>query len=32
MKLGDWAHDPRTRLDIVAGLTDGILNALTLAA
>jgi VIT1/CCC1 family predicted Fe2+/Mn2+ transporter len=28
----DWIRDSRNRLDIVAGLVDGILNALTLAA
>lgn len=27
-----WVTNPRNRLDIVAGLVDGILNALTLAA
>lgn len=32
MKLRRWLADPRTQLDIVAGLVDGILNALTLAA
>ncbi|HVY56876.1 MAG TPA: hypothetical protein VHA77_03410 [Xanthobacteraceae bacterium] len=32
MKLEDWIRDSRNRLDIVAGLIDGILNALTLAA
>jgi predicted membrane protein (TIGR00267 family) len=31
MKL-DWLSSPRHRLDVVAGLVDGILNALTLAA
>jgi hypothetical protein len=32
MKTMTWVRDPRNRLDIVAGLIDGILNALTLAA
>ena len=32
MKLQTWAQSPRTRLDITAGLVDGILNALTLAS
>lgn len=32
MKLRAWLGNPRTRLDVVAGLVDGILNALTLAA
>jgi VIT1/CCC1 family predicted Fe2+/Mn2+ transporter len=32
MKFDDWIRDPHNRLDIVAGLIDGILNALTLAA
>lgn len=32
MKLKAWLQDPRNRLDIVAGLIDGILNALTLAS
>jgi hypothetical protein len=32
MKFDDWIQDPRSRLDIVAGLVDGILNALTLAS
>lgn len=31
MKLADWLLSPRHRLDVVAGLVDGILNALTLA-
>jgi predicted membrane protein (TIGR00267 family) len=30
--IGAWLGDPRNRLDIVAGLIDGILTALTLAA
>lgn len=32
MRFGDWLRDSRNRLDIVAGLIDGILNALTLAS
>lgn len=32
MRLPAWATNPRNRLDIVAGLVDGVLNALTLAA
>ncbi len=32
MKVIDWLLSPRHRLDVVAGLIDGILNALTLAA
>lgn len=32
MSLRRWLADPRTKLDTVAGLVDGILNALTLAA
>lgn len=32
MNLRSWVTNPRNRLDIVAGLVDGILNALTLAA
>jgi hypothetical protein len=32
MTVRGWIEGPRTRLDIVAGLIDGILNALTLAA
>jgi hypothetical protein len=32
MTLRSWLESPRTRLDIVAGLVDGILNALILAA
>jgi hypothetical protein len=32
MKLDVWLRDPRNRLDIVAGLIDGILNALILAS
>jgi hypothetical protein len=32
MKSNAWLRDPRNRLDIVAGLIDGILNALTLAS
>lgn len=32
MKLQRWLRAPGTRLDIVAGLVDGILNALILAA
>lgn len=32
MTWPSWATNPRNRLDIVAGLVDGILNALTLAA
>jgi hypothetical protein len=32
MKFRRWLGDPRTRLDIAAGLVDGILNALILAA
>jgi hypothetical protein len=32
MTVRGWIESPRTRLDIVAGLIDGILNALTLAA
>lgn len=32
MILPSWLTNPRNRLDIVAGLVDGILNALTLAA
>lgn len=32
MMFDEWIRDARNRLDIVAGLIDGILNALTLAA
>lgn len=32
MTLRSWLESPRTRLDVVAGMVDGILNALTLAA
>jgi predicted membrane protein (TIGR00267 family) len=32
MRLPDWLVSSRTRLDVTAGLVDGILNALTLAA
>lgn len=32
MKLVRWLATPRSRLDVVAGFIDGILNALTLAA
>lgn len=32
MRLPRWLSGPRTRLDVAAGLVDGILNALTLAA
>lgn len=32
MKVIYWLQDPRHRLDIVAGLIDGVLNSLTLAA
>jgi VIT1/CCC1 family predicted Fe2+/Mn2+ transporter len=32
MIFDEWIRDARNRLDIVAGLIDGILNALTLAA
>ena len=32
MMFDEWIRDTRNRLDIVAGLIDGILNALTLAA
>lgn len=32
MKVFDFVRHPNNRLDIVAGLIDGILNALTLAA
>jgi VIT1/CCC1 family predicted Fe2+/Mn2+ transporter len=32
MKYRDWFASPRVRLDIVAGVVDGILTALTLAA
>lgn len=32
MKFAEWLLSPRHRLDVVAGLVDGILNALTLAA
>ncbi|WP_454887886.1 hypothetical protein [Sphingomonas oryzagri] len=32
MNLRSWVTSPRNRLDVVAGLVDGILNALTLAA
>lgn len=32
MKLRTWLAAPRTRLDIVAGIVDGILTALTLSA
>lgn len=32
MKLARWLRNPRNRLDIVAGLVDGVLNALILAA
>jgi hypothetical protein len=32
MRATTWIRDPRNRLDIVAGLIDGILNSLTLAA
>jgi predicted membrane protein (TIGR00267 family) len=32
MKLAKWFDSPRTRLDITAGMVDGILTALTLAA
>lgn len=32
MNFRNWLGSSRTRLDIVAGLVDGILNALTLAA
>lgn len=32
MKLSPWLQDSRHSLDIVAGLIDGILNSLTLAA
>jgi len=32
MTLRAWIAQPRTRLDVVAGVVDGILNALTLAA
>jgi hypothetical protein len=32
MRVDNWTRDSRHRLDIVAGLIDGILNALTLTA
>ena len=32
MMFDEWIRDARNRLDIVAGLIDGVLNALTLAA
>lgn len=32
MNIRAWVTSPRHRLDVVAGLVDGILNALTLAA
>lgn len=32
MTLRSWLVSPRTRLDVTAGLVDGILNALTLAS
>jgi VIT1/CCC1 family predicted Fe2+/Mn2+ transporter len=32
MRVDDWMRDSRRQLDVVAGLIDGILNALTLAA
>lgn len=32
MRFGEWLRDARNRLDVVAGLIDGILNVLTLAA
>lgn len=32
MMFNDWIRESRNRLDIVAGLVDGILNALTLTA
>jgi predicted membrane protein (TIGR00267 family) len=32
MKMLEWLASPRRRLDIVAGIVDGILNALILAA
>lgn len=32
MSWRSWLREPRTRLDVVAGLVDGVLNALTLAA
>jgi len=32
MRFSDWLLSPRHRLDVVAGLVDGILSALTLAA